>query len=98
MMPVNPFSAAALAIAALAGIAAVLWIAVITLGRKIPHRRNSAWQLLIQSVVTCVVPYTLIAFGQQSVDSALAAILRCLSCRPTILARRSRPLTARTKI
>ncbi len=55
--------------------AAALWIAAILLGRKLPQRRDFARHVFIQGGVACVIPYTLIAFGQQSVDSALAAIL-----------------------
>src|SRR5712691_3887644 len=55
--------------------AAALWIVAILLGRKLPRRWDFAGHLFIQGCVACVIPYTLIAFGQQSVDSALAAIL-----------------------
>jgi len=55
--------------------AATLWIIAVLLRRRLPRRWGFAGQLFIQGSVACVVPYTLIAFGQQSVDSALAAIL-----------------------
>src|SRR5437870_8128256 len=55
--------------------AAALWIVAILLGRKLPQRWDFVGRLFIQGAVACVIPYTLIAFGQQSVDSALAAIL-----------------------
>ncbi len=55
--------------------AATLWIVAMMLGRKLPRRWDFAGQLLIQACVANIIPYTLIAFGQQSVDSALAAIL-----------------------
>ncbi len=55
--------------------AATLWIIALLLGRKLPQRWDLAGRLFVQGGVACVIPYTLIAFGQQSVDSALAAIL-----------------------
>lgn len=55
--------------------AATLWMMAMLLGRKFPQRWEFVGRLFIQGSVACVVPYTLIAFGQQSVDSALAAIL-----------------------
>jgi len=50
--------------------AAVLWIIVFTLKCKLPQRRN-----LIRGCLAGIFPYTLLAFGQCSVDSALAMIL-----------------------
>jgi drug/metabolite transporter (DMT)-like permease len=55
--------------------AAALWIIALLLQRKLPRDREVIVRLLIQGCAACVIPYTLIAFGQQSVDSALAAIL-----------------------
>jgi drug/metabolite transporter (DMT)-like permease len=55
--------------------AVALWIIAILLRRKLPRRLDFAGRAFIQGGVGCVIPYTLIAFGQQSVDSALAAIL-----------------------
>jgi drug/metabolite transporter (DMT)-like permease len=55
--------------------AAALWIVVVALKRSVPRGRDFARAVLIQGCLACVVPYALIAFGQQSVDSALAAIL-----------------------
>jgi drug/metabolite transporter (DMT)-like permease len=55
--------------------AAFLWIVVWMTGAKIPWRAQLIPRLFIQGILACVVPYTLITFGQQSVDSALAAIL-----------------------
>ena len=54
--------------------AAALWIVAILLGRKMPKRWDFARRVFFQGGI-CVISYTLIAFGQQSVDSALAAIL-----------------------
>jgi len=55
--------------------AATLWIVAMMAGRKFPQHWAFVGRLLIQGAVACVIPYTLIAFGQQSVNSALAAIL-----------------------
>jgi drug/metabolite transporter (DMT)-like permease len=55
--------------------ATALWIIAVALGRRIPRRWDFAWRIFIQGGVACVIPYTLIAIGQQSVDSGLAAIL-----------------------
>lgn len=55
--------------------ATVLWIVVAILGRKVPLTRSFFVGVAVQGCIGCVIPYTLIAFGQKSVDSALAAIL-----------------------
>jgi hypothetical protein len=55
--------------------AAVLWIIVIFMGCKIPARRDFVGRVFIQGCIGCAIPYGLIAIAQQSVDSALAAIL-----------------------
>src|SRR5262249_17307563 len=52
--------------------AAALWVVVLLRGCKVPTRRDFLAPLFIQGCVACAIPYTLIAFGQQSVDSALA--------------------------
>lgn len=58
------------------GLAAVaLWALVAVLGREIPRGRRLVGPLFVQGCLACVIPYTLIAFGQRSVDSSLAAIL-----------------------
>jgi drug/metabolite transporter (DMT)-like permease len=55
--------------------AAALWVVALALRRTIPRRREFVGRLFVQGCVSCAIPYTLIAFGQQSVPSALAAIL-----------------------
>jgi drug/metabolite transporter (DMT)-like permease len=55
--------------------AAVLWIIVLFIGCKIPARRNFVGGLFVQGCLGCAIPYGLIAIAQQTVDSALAAIL-----------------------
>jgi drug/metabolite transporter (DMT)-like permease len=62
--------AARVAIAAL-----VLWLIVFFQGLKVPTQGSLVRRLFAQGCIGCVVPYTLITFGQQSVHSALAAIL-----------------------
>lgn len=77
--------------------AATLWIIAILLGRKVPKRWDIAGRLFIQGGVACVIPYTLIAFGQQSVDSALAAILNSTTplfvCLISVMWTHHEPLT-----
>jgi drug/metabolite transporter (DMT)-like permease len=55
--------------------AIVLWIIVLALRCKLPQRRDLLHRLFIQGWLACILPFTLLAFGQRSVDSALAAIL-----------------------
>ena len=55
--------------------AIVLWILVFALKCKLPKRKGLIPRLFIQGCLACILPYTLLAFGQRSVDSALAAIL-----------------------
>ena len=52
-----------------------LWAIVLVKGCEIPLERKIAQRLFIQGLLGCVIPYTLIAFGQQSVGSSLASIL-----------------------
>ncbi len=63
-------------VAARVSLAAVtLWFVVMVTGRRFSQRWAFVGRLFIQAAIACVIPYTLIAFGQQSVNSALAAIL-----------------------
>jgi len=55
--------------------AATLWAIIALSGYKIPNPRGWIGRLFVQGIITCAIPYALIAYGQQSVDSALAAIL-----------------------
>jgi drug/metabolite transporter (DMT)-like permease len=52
-----------------------LWCLVFALKFKLPKRRDLIPRLFLQGFLACILPYTLLAFGQRSVDSALAAIL-----------------------
>src|SRR5437870_13852940 len=54
--------------------AGALWVIAILLGRRLPRRWDFAGHLFIEGRVACVVPCTLIEFGQHVVVSALAAI------------------------
>jgi len=64
------------AVAARVSLAAVaLWIYVFIAGCEKPRWREFAPLLFVQGCLTCLIPHTLIAIGQQSVDSTLAAIL-----------------------
>lgn len=63
-------------VAARVAIAAImLWLIAFSHGLKVPTQRWLVGRLFVQGCIGCVVPYTLITFGQQSVHSALAAIL-----------------------
>jgi len=55
--------------------AAALWLVAVALRRTIPWHWGLAGRFAVQGFLVCVVPYSLIAFGQQTVDSALAVIL-----------------------
>ncbi len=68
-------------VAARVSLAAVaLWL-VVWVGRpQVPQRPALVLLVLVQGGLACLIPYTLIALGQRSVDSALAAILN--SCTP----------------
>lgn len=54
--------------------ALALWTIVLATKRELPRRPNLS-RLFIQACLACVLPYTLLAFGQRSVDSSLTAIL-----------------------
>jgi drug/metabolite transporter (DMT)-like permease len=55
--------------------AVLLWIFVYISGCKLPARRGLIARLFVQGCIACVIPYTFIALGQQTVNSASAAIL-----------------------
>lgn len=63
-------------VAARVSLAAVtLWLVVLLRRKAMPERRELVWAIFFQGLVACVIPYTLIAFGQHTVGSGLAAIL-----------------------
>jgi drug/metabolite transporter (DMT)-like permease len=59
--------------------AALLWCAVFAFKSRIDMTWNLAGRLLIQAFLNCILPYTLTTYGQQTVDSALAAVLNSAS-------------------
>jgi len=77
--------------------AAVLWFVVLITGRTLPKQPGIAARLFVQGILGCAIPYTLIAFGQQSVDSSLASILNStaplLLCLIGLASPRQAPLT-----
>src|SRR5215204_4007964 len=79
--------------------AAALWLVAVLRGCDIPKHRSLIGMLLIQGMISCVGPYTLIAFGQQTVESGLAAILNATTplfvCVIGVLWMRHEPVTTR---
>ena len=56
--------------------AAILWLIVVVWAREpLPRDRRTYGHLLVMSIVNIIVPFTLITWAEQSVDSALAAII-----------------------
>lgn len=55
--------------------AAALWLISWLRGCELPKQRLLIGLLFLQGLISCVAPYTLIAYGQQTVASGLAAIL-----------------------
>lgn len=85
-------------VAARVSIAAVtLWMIIALSGYRIPNPRGWIGRLFAQGIITCALPYTFIAYGQQSVDSALAAILNSTAplfvCLISVIWTRQEPVT-----
>ncbi len=78
--------------------ATALWLIAFSRGYRAPKERRVVALLFVQGVITCVVPYTLIAFGQQTVESGLAAILNSTTplfvCIIGVLWTRHEPVTS----
>jgi drug/metabolite transporter (DMT)-like permease len=78
--------------------AAALWLIAISRGYEVPRDRRLIGLFFVQGIITCVVPYTLIAFGQQTVESGLAAILNSTTplfvCVIGVLWTRHEPVTS----
>ncbi|CAN5628392.1 DMT family transporter [soil metagenome] len=55
--------------------ATLLWIVVRAAGEALPRDRRTYGHLLVMSVVNITIPFLLITWAEQSVDSSLAAIL-----------------------
>jgi drug/metabolite transporter (DMT)-like permease len=81
-------------------IAAVLLLALMRLRRTALPGDAAMWgKFLIQACLNSVIPFTLIAWGQQSVDASLAVILNSTSpifaFLMTLVLTRSEPVTGR---
>jgi drug/metabolite transporter (DMT)-like permease len=55
--------------------AIALWLVVLARRTKLSALKEYMHLLLVQGAISCAIPYTLIAYGQVSVNSALTAIL-----------------------
>jgi len=76
--------------------AIVLWIFVLMSKTKVSTLKDYVPRLFVQGCISCAIPYTLIAYGQTSVSSALAAILNSTTplfvCLISFLWTQSEPL------
>jgi len=54
---------------------AVLALAMRVTGQRLPRHRSAYAHLLVVALLGVVIPFSLITWGEQSIDSALAAIL-----------------------
>ena len=85
-------------VAARVSLAAIaLWIIVFMSKCEVPSRRGFISRVFVQGIIGCLIPYTFIAIGQRSVDSALAAILNATTplfvCFLSLVWMRYEPLT-----
>ena len=55
--------------------AAFLWVAFRLNGTSLPRERRTYGNLLVMAIINITIPFALITWAEQSVDSALAAIL-----------------------
>ena len=55
--------------------AAVLHVIVRGQGLRIPTDRASLWRFVVMGLTGCTVPFTLLAWGEQHITSALTAVL-----------------------
>ena len=55
--------------------AATLWVAFRLTGTALPRTRRTYGHLLVMALINITIPFALITWAEQSVDSALAAIL-----------------------
>lgn len=76
--------------------AIALWIIVLVSKVKLSPLKSHLRLLFVQGWLSCVIPYALIAYGQLSVDSALAAILNSTTplfvCLLSLLWARQEPV------
>ena len=61
------------------GAALLLSAVVVWRGYRFPRRREAWIALLVQAFLNAIVPWTILAWGQQYVDAALAAVLNSTS-------------------
>jgi len=59
--------------------AVALWLFVIIRRCTMPRLLDFVPAIILQGVIACVIPYTLIAYGQKTIDSGLAAILNSVT-------------------
>ena len=59
--------------------ACLLWMVVAWRGLAVPREARGWMQLLVQSTINYMLPFTMITWGQQFVDSSLAGILNSTS-------------------
>ncbi|MGP1675515.1 MAG: DMT family transporter, partial [Candidatus Limnocylindrales bacterium] len=55
--------------------AAFLWIVIRAAGQELPRERRIYGHLVVMAIVNIVIPFALITWAEQSVDSSIAAIL-----------------------
>ncbi len=55
--------------------AAVLALVMRLRGQPLPTERSTYWHLVVVALLGIVIPFSLISWGEQTIDSALAAIL-----------------------
>ena len=55
--------------------AALLWIVIRAAGQELPRERRIYGHLVVMAVINIVIPFSLITWAEQSVDSSVAAIL-----------------------
>lgn len=59
--------------------AAFLWIVVLWRGNPVPRSRRTWGHFFIQGLTASIIPFSLITWGQQVVDSSLASVLNSTS-------------------
>src|ERR1700675_4748968 len=55
--------------------AALLWVVARVAGQQMPRERRIYGHLFVMAIVNIVIPFALITWAEQSVDSSIAAIL-----------------------
>lgn len=55
--------------------AALLWVCIRIAGQRLPRERRLYGHLLVMAIINITIPFLLITWAEQSVDSSLAAIL-----------------------